>query len=60
MSKVLPVPLTELIAWVGLCTSSPHQGVKYQIWYLYDFWGDHIYNPWTIANGWQSSSSLAA
>jgi hypothetical protein len=23
MSKVLPVPLTDLSAWVGFCTSSP-------------------------------------
>jgi hypothetical protein len=27
----LPVPLNELIAWVGFCTSSPQQGVKYQL-----------------------------
>jgi len=30
-SKVLPMPLTELSAWVGFCTSSPQQGVKYQL-----------------------------
>ena len=29
-SKVLAKPLTDLSAWVGFCTSSPHQGVKYQ------------------------------
>jgi hypothetical protein len=29
-SKVLPGPLTDLSAWVGFCTSSPQQGVKYQ------------------------------
>jgi hypothetical protein len=58
MSKVLPVPLTELIAWVGFCTSRPQQGVKYQLWYL-DFFGGHpIYNPWKIDKGWQSSSHL--
>ena len=33
-SKVLPGPLTDLSAWVGFCTSSPKQGVKYQLWYL--------------------------
>ena len=33
-SKVLPGPLTDLSAWVGFCTSSPQQGVKYQLWYL--------------------------
>ena len=32
-SKVLPGPLTDLSAWVGFCPSSPHQGVKYQLWY---------------------------
>jgi hypothetical protein len=58
MSKVLPVPLTELIAWVGFCTSRPQQDVKYQLWYL-DFFGEHpIYNPWIIDKGWQSSSHL--
>ena len=30
-SKVLSRPLTDLSAWVGLCTSSPQQGVKYQL-----------------------------
>jgi hypothetical protein len=30
-SKVLPGPLTDLSAWVGFCTSSPQQGVKYQL-----------------------------
>ena len=29
-SKVLPGPLTDLGVWVGFCTSSPQQGVKYQ------------------------------
>jgi hypothetical protein len=33
-SKVLAKPLTDLSAWVGFCTSSPQQGVKYQHWYL--------------------------
>ena len=28
-SKVLPGSLTDLSAWVGFCTSSPQQGVKY-------------------------------
>jgi hypothetical protein len=28
--KVFPGPLTDLSAWVGFCTSSPQQGVKYQ------------------------------
>jgi hypothetical protein len=27
-SKVFPGPLTD---WVGFCTSSPQQGVKYQL-----------------------------
>jgi hypothetical protein len=26
-------PLTDLNAWVGFCSSSPQQGVKYQLWY---------------------------
>jgi hypothetical protein len=30
-SKVLPGPLTDTSAWVGFCTSSPQQGVKYQL-----------------------------
>jgi hypothetical protein len=30
-SKVFPGPLTDLSAWVGFCTSSPQQGVKYQL-----------------------------
>jgi hypothetical protein len=34
----LPEPLTDLSAWMGFCTSSPQQGVKYQLWYL-DFFG---------------------
>jgi hypothetical protein len=33
-SKVFPGPLTDLSAWVGFCTSSTQQGVKYQLWYL--------------------------
>jgi amino acid permease len=30
-SKLLPASLTDLSAWVGFCTSSPQQGVKYQL-----------------------------
>ena len=30
-SKVLPVSLTNLSAWVVFCTSSIQQGVKYQL-----------------------------
>jgi hypothetical protein len=33
-SMVLPWSLTDLSAWVGFRTSSPQQGVKYQLWYL--------------------------
>jgi hypothetical protein len=33
-SKVLPRRLTELSAWVGFYTSSPQQGVKYQLSYF--------------------------
>ena len=33
-SKVLGGPLNDWSAWVGFCTSSPQQGVKYQLWYL--------------------------
>ena len=29
-SKVLPGPFIDLSAWMGFCTSSPQQGVKYQ------------------------------
>jgi hypothetical protein len=38
-SKVLPGPLTDVSAWVGFCTSSPQQGVKFQLWYLIFFYG---------------------
>jgi hypothetical protein len=30
-SNVLPELLTDLSAWMGFCTSSPQQGVKYQL-----------------------------
>jgi len=30
-SKVLPGPLTDVSARVGFCTSSPQQGVQYQL-----------------------------
>jgi hypothetical protein len=30
-SNVLPIPLTDLSAWVGFCTSSPQQGLKCQL-----------------------------
>ena len=30
-SKVLSIPFTDVSAWVGLCTSSPQQGVKSQL-----------------------------
>jgi hypothetical protein len=33
-SKILVGPLTDWSAWVGFCTSSPQQSVKYQLWYL--------------------------
>jgi hypothetical protein len=33
-SKVLAGPLTNWSTWVVFCTSSPLQGVKYQLWYL--------------------------
>ena len=32
-SKVLPRPLADLSACVGFCTSSPQQGVKFQLRY---------------------------
>ena len=32
--KVLSGSLTDVSAYVGSCTSSPQQGVKYQLWYL--------------------------
>jgi hypothetical protein len=38
-SKVLPVLVTDLSAWVGFWTSSPQQGIKYQLWYLDFFCG---------------------
>jgi hypothetical protein len=38
-SKVLPGSLTDLSAWVGFSTSSPQQGVKYQLLYFIFFYG---------------------
>jgi hypothetical protein len=32
-SKLMPRPLTDVSAWVDFCTSSPQQGVKYQLYY---------------------------
>jgi hypothetical protein len=32
-SNILPGSLTDLSAWLGFHTSSPQQGVKYQLWY---------------------------
>ena len=59
-SKVLPGPLTDLSAWVGFCTSSPQQGVKYQHWYLKKkLWSGISMNiPWKIYQGRQSSCPL--
>ena len=59
-AKVLLVPLTDLSAWVGFCTSSPQQGAKYQLWYLdiYLGGGGAINTPWKIAKGRQSFFSL--
>ena len=33
-SKVLPETLNDLSTWVGICTSSSQQHVKYRLWYL--------------------------
>jgi hypothetical protein len=52
-SKILLGPSTDLSAWVGFCTSSPQQGVKYQLWYL-DFLGWGLYN--TLLCAWCSES----
>jgi hypothetical protein len=30
-STIFPGTLPDLSAWVGFCTSSPQQGVKYQL-----------------------------
>jgi hypothetical protein len=30
-TTVFPGTLIDLIAWVGFCTSSPQQGIKYQL-----------------------------
>ena len=59
-SKVLPRPLTDLSAWVDFCTSSPQQGVKYQLWYLKKKWGREVSLniPWKIYQGLQSSCPL--
>jgi hypothetical protein len=56
-SKLLLGSLTDLSAWVWLCTSSPQQGVKYHLWYL-DLVGDPINIPWKIVEGRQSSFTL--
>jgi hypothetical protein len=38
-SNVLPGQLTDISSCVGICISSPQQGVKYQFWYLDMFRG---------------------
>ena len=38
-SKLLPGPLTDFGAWMGFCTSSPLQGVKYTSWDIWIFFG---------------------
>jgi hypothetical protein len=45
-SKAFPGPLTDLSALVGFCTSSPRQGVKYQLWYLKTTLWRGV-SPWT-------------
>ena len=59
-SKVVSGPLTDVRAWVGFCTSSPQQGVKYQLCYLNFFCGRRvsINIPWTIYQERQSSCPL--
>ena len=57
-SKVLPGPITDLSIWVDICTSNPHQGVKYQLWYLEFFWGDPINIPWKLATDGKVLSQL--
>ena len=57
-SNVLYEPLTDLSFLVGFCTSSPQQGVKYQLWYLDFFGGNPIYIPWKNAKGRKSSFPL--
>ena len=42
-SKILSVPLTDINARLGFCTSSPQQGVKYQLWYWKTNCGGGIY-----------------
>jgi hypothetical protein len=42
-SKVLPGSLTDLSAWVDFCTSSPQQGVKYQLYYYFFFLEGGVY-----------------
>ena len=41
-SKIFSGPFNEISAWLGFCTSSPHQGVKYQLWY-FDFFLEGLY-----------------
>ena len=53
-SKIFPGSLTDLGTCVRFCTSSPQQGVKYQLRYLDSFffgWGECMYIPWRISNG---------
>ena len=58
--KILPMPLTDLNAWVVFCTSSPQQCVKYQLWYLKNKLrrGISINIPWKLYYGRQSSCPL--
>ena len=59
-SNVLAGPLTDWSASVSFCTSSPQQGVKYQLWYLnFVLWRRVSINiPWKLYKRRQSSCAL--
>ena len=66
-SKVLPGTLTDLSAKVGKCTSSPQQGVKYQLlhlkincvgWGLYEYHMKNISRMAKFLPTWGSKSKV--
>jgi hypothetical protein len=56
--KVLAGYLTDLIACVGFCTSSPQQGVNYQFRFLDSGGRDSMISPWQIQNPTQAPKSV--
>jgi len=48
--------LTDLSAWVGFYTSSPQQGVKFELWYLNFCFVENISIKYPMKNSQRQSS----